>query len=322
MAKRRNTVLCTIRDKHGSLGAPAVKCITSKWGKDACVCHTEAELVSDGRVKLLQLDDMALATARSVLKELAAEASEGEGQAMCDFEEWLRKREESGAGFNFVIDGPNVGYFVQAQEGTGLSHRQIDLLARHIQSTHNGSRVLIVMPSRYLGKAMPNHSGIHKLKRRKLVNGTLDEEAASEVVVSPEAQAVIEAWRRGDGGVCLWECPENDDWFWMFATLTSRCTPEAHGPLAVSNDQMRDHSAFRSLPGRSFETWRQSCVVGFDMDHPVDLATNEGRRDLPKMSVQSPPQATKGVQTETDTGWWHIPPREGAGPWLSLHVPV
>lgn len=44
---------------------------------------------------------------------------------------------------------------------------------RHLQAVRGARRVLIVMPERYLGGVMPNHSGINKVKRRKLLEAHL-----------------------------------------------------------------------------------------------------------------------------------------------------
>lgn len=111
----------------------------------------------------------------------------------------------------------------------------------------------------------------------------------------------------------------------MFASLVSRHDGELPiFPAAVSNDQMRDHLAFRSLPGRSFELWRKGSVRGFEMDHPVDLMTSQGKRPLPEMKVDPDPACTREVQVECDSGWWHLPCRgggQGGGPeWLSLRT--
>jgi len=216
----RAEVLHRFRDRHGGLSKESFLAVTARWPTNRCVCHEETALLARGRVKRVGLDAEARLQARGVLKELANQASPEEGRRMAEFESWLLGQASSAASaarggpFDYVVDGPNVGYFMQAQEGTGLSHRQIDLLCRHLQQQHpeaeappdppgsgesqpatagGGARVLVVMPKRYLGGSMPNHSGIHKLKRRKLVEGCLPEETA-EVPVPPEAQAIIQSY--------------------------------------------------------------------------------------------------------------------------------
>merc|ERR1712196_106757 len=112
------------------------------------------------------------------------------------------------------------------------------------------------------------------------------------------------------GGVYLFSCPVNDDWFWIFATLAAAADASAgEGPLAVTNDHMRDHSSLRSFPNNLFTRWRHRHVVGFAMDHPIDNATKEGRGNPPVVSVSGRSPCTRLFQRKD--AWWHLPIVQG-----------
>lgn len=149
------------------------------------------------------------------------------------------------SGYDFVIDGANVGYYKQnfANAPKHVDYRQIDWMVDHLIAQNK--RVLLVLHQRHFSQHLMPHW----------------------------ASPIVDKWRRC--GV-LYSTPagSNDDWFWMHAALWC-----GRGTLVVSNDEMRDHY-FQMLAHRSFLRWKERHQVHFSFGSWV----KDGNRRLVELT--------------------------------------
>ena len=120
------------------------------------------------------------------------------------FKEWLNDISSKGL-YDVVVDGANVGYYKQNFTGapTHVEYAQIDEMLACLRE--RGFHPLLILHQRHLQP----HS------------------------LPAYAKVIVDKWRSLEllyATPCGW----NDDWFWMTATVTLRCS-------VVTNDEMRDH---------------------------------------------------------------------------------
>jgi len=233
---------------------------------------------------------------------LLAAAASGAGREQVDrlreFAAWLAER--PGGGVTAVVDGPNVAYARQNVQDGQFSFHQVDEVLRALEAL--GHAPLLLLPSKYLGSTVPNHS------RWKGVDRRTDHD------VTPEERAIVERWH-AQGLVYPTPRYANDDWcpappqpaparpcaaparqtergagrgrYWMMATVT-RGAGQAAPPVVVSNDQMRDHR-LALLDTRPFTRWKAQQVMRFDFSHAYHVAgVANGTTDVPTLSLVPP----------------------------------
>ena len=133
-----------------------------------------------------------------------------------------------------IIDGANVGYFMQRVDlnrHLPIKCSQIDRVVSHFAA--NGKNVLLILHER--------HFYWKRLKQSK------------------EAGLYLKKWK---GLGILYQTPThmNDDWFWLYACLWS--SHNGKQPFVITNDLMRDHH-FKMLSHKCFLKWRERHVVNF-----------------------------------------------------------
>ena len=147
---------------------------------------------------------------------------------------------------NLIIDGANVGFFKQNYIGapSHIDYKQLDWMLRSLRKS--GYNPLIILHCRHLfPKRLPTNC-IEMTKR------WTDEKDA---FITPTGA--------------------NDDWFWLYATVSLKC-------CVVTNDLMRDHH-FQMLGPRYFPRWRERHVVNFNFGSwvsPGSAAIAVGRRRI------------------------------------------
>jgi hypothetical protein len=155
-----------------------------------------------------QLDGMehALGTEENIFTEGTHQGLRGTNH-LSHFKEFLEDR----GGFDFVVDGANVGFYNQMTTKPGsrirFKYTQIHHLVQHLSTM--GS-VLLVMHEQYV----------------------------SNCVLTKMDRDFINAWVKDD---IMYVTPHgmNDDWFWLLAGLTS--TRSGKRPYVITNDHMKDH---------------------------------------------------------------------------------
>ncbi len=272
------------------------------------------ELSTDETVELF---DAVEATARDACLnprigkgwKIPARWKTGADTALCKFRDWLQNRDER---FTIAIDGPNVAYCGQAPAGQ-FSYEQVESVVATLRQA--GERPLIILPSTYMKKKIPNH-----LKRRA------DRTAPPSIAVTPLDAALQKKWNE-EGCVMAVPMGYCDDWFWMYASLC--------GLKVVTNDRMRDHRFQRSDGGSVSNTlvykWERAQMVPF-VSHPKNYTEekcNESRDDMQQQRLGDDDASkelllkschprlmsitlnmtdfSRSIQCDEVTGRWHVP---------------
>ncbi len=272
------------------------------------------ELTADETVELFEAVE---ATARNACLipragkgwKIPARWKAGADTALRKFKDWLQTRDER---YTIAIDGPNVAYCGQAPAGQ-FSYEQVEAVVSTLREA--GERPLIILPSTYMKKKIPNH-----LRRRA------DRSASPSIVVTSSDSALQKKWN--DEG-CVMAVPMGycDDWFWMYASLC--------GLKVVTNDRMRDHSFQRpdrvAVSSSLVYKWERAQMVPF-VSHPKNcneshsglkrkpgdmeqsLGSNDVNTDLLRnrhprlMSITlNMTEFSRSIQFDEITGRWHVP---------------
>jgi len=240
----------------------------------------------------------------------------------------------------YVVDGANVAYHRQNFVGGKFSYRQIELVVKKLEkkitvekaaaaataarssrtssytkrpgkkphtaspsrsSTQNfeekeSSKILVILPHAYVQRIVPNMSKNFE-KRAELV--------------SKEDRAIIDKLKADK---MLYVVPPgcNDDWYWMFATVSDGGDTRAH---VVTNDLMRDHKvAFSPSQKHSdacFKRWRESNIIHFDFSKAA-----EKEHPTPEVILVEPSPVTREMQTISNTN------QTGAKFPKRIHIPA
>eukprot|EP01084_Bolivina_argentea_P155014 270174_1 len=273
------------------------------------------ELTADETVELF---DAVEATARNACLnprigkgwKIPARWKTGADTSLRKFKDWLQTRDER---YTIAIDGPNVAYCGQAPAGQ-FSYEQVESVVSTLREA--GERPLIILPSTYMKKKIPNH-----LRRRA------DRSASPSIVVTPSDAALQKKWN--DEG-CVMAVPMGycDDWFWMYASLCDL--------KVVTNDRMRDHSFQRpdgvSVSSSLVYKWERAQMVPF-VSHPKncnketsgeskrkpgDMQQRLGNDGVNKEVLRSRhprlmsitlnmTEFSRSIQFDEVTGRWHVP---------------
>jgi hypothetical protein len=172
-------------------------------------------------------------------------------EALRQFGAWLQDRE--GAPFTAIVDGPNVGYYMQNFLQGRFNYHQIQFVLQALEEM--GENVLVVLPQCYLQDTFRIQvGGQHSMQRLRK-----DEKDIRDALLAR-------------GKVCVVPMGLLDDYYWMYASASMKedyIPPEnADGrwpgtrPMLVSNDKLRDH-AMSLLEPRLFRRWYSNVMVNF-----------------------------------------------------------
>lgn len=187
--------------------------------------------------------------------ELSRLACQKEVQAnFTKFQDWLR----SEGPFEAVIDGANISL----NNAHAFSFFQLNVIVECVRKLSPTKRLPLII-----------------LHTSRVVNGPAN---------SPKNKKLLEKWRSAGA---LYATPKgsNDDWYWLYAAVSSKC-------LLVTNDEMRDH-LFQLLGTSFFPRWKEKHQVRY-------TASKEGT------SLHMPPPYSIVIQ-ESERGSWHIPLTNG-----------
>jgi pentatricopeptide repeat protein len=182
-------------------------------------------------------------------------------QHLLDLKQWLQRRATATAGTMqtkgvVFIDGPNVAYYRQNTSSGRFRPTQIEGMRQQLLAS--GTAAIIVLPDRYLGRDVPNHTR----KKPRLMEEVLRDDTGAGGGAAPGGSGGG-ADGKGAGGACagdevevwdtlpdsewdlirqwershsLWRTPDafSDDWAWLFGSAVT-------GFPVVTNDAMRDH---------------------------------------------------------------------------------
>jgi hypothetical protein len=198
------------------------------------------------------------AAVRRALFEAAAAAGPAVKADLHAFGEWLvgRARAEPTApdatassaapagAPTFIMDAANVGYRNQNVEGGAFSFVQIEVARRALRE-RRGAEPVLVLPRRYLARAVPNHNMCAKDRRWRAPKRSRSKPKAAgppgadEMLVSttPAERELVAGWREAGA---LWSTPDyaDDDWYWTYPWagpfLPAPSTPMRRGGLMTA----------------------------------------------------------------------------------------
>ncbi|KAJ4831635.1 Proteinaceous RNase P 1, chloroplastic/mitochondrial [Turnera subulata] len=186
---------------------------------------------------------------------LANLAFEREGKAdFFQFQEWLQRR----GPFDAVIDGANMGLANQRS----FNFYQLNTVVNKMRQMSPSKRLPLVI-----------------LHRSRVTGGPAQ---------NPNNQKLLENWRKS-GALFATPPGSNDDWYWLYAAVSSKC-------LLVTNDEMRDH-LFQLLGTSFFPRWKEK--------HQVRITASQDG-----ISLHMPPPYSIVIQ-ESENGSWHVPTTVG-----------
>lgn len=238
------------------------------------------------RLSLLLLTEEQRLGIRTSLMKIAASKSLSAAKNLQHFSDWLKRRPE----FKYIVDGANVAYTRQNYEEGRFSYEQIDIVVKALQAEKSGN-VLVLLPFAYAQKVIPNSI---KSNQRGLS------------YMSPEDVRLLEQLAKDD---MLYTVPQgaDDDWYWLFATVTEGRKESAY---VVTNDMIRDHRLAFS-DAKSYMRWKAAHMLHFDVLKPLEEstanATSPAPAEPPFVSLIKPDNFSREMQRGELRGYWHIP---------------
>ena len=225
---------------------------------------------------------------RVALMKIASMSSLQQCKNLQAFDNWLKERDE----FIHIVDGANVAYARQNFQTGKFSYRQIELVVD--QLLLKGERVLVLLPYPYAQRIIPN-SAKHR-KGRHISYLTEDDQ---RILDKFESMGILYVVPQG----------ANDDWYWIFVTVTENRKKPAY---VITNDLMRDHRlAF--LEPRPFLRWRTTQIVHFDFSRAVEAGVSD-----PETFFREPGKFSREIQ-RTSQKRWHLPATDKRA-WLCLNL--
>ncbi|KAL5704482.1 ribonuclease P [Ranunculus cassubicifolius] len=166
------------------------------------------------------------------------------------FQHWLR----SEGPFDAVIDGANVSL----NNAHAFSFFQLNAVVELVREMSPTKRYPLIIL--HIGRVVSGPANNRNNKK------------------------LLDKWRKA-GALYVTPKGSNDDWYWIYAAVSSKC-------LLVTNDEMRDH-LFQLLGRSFFPRWKEKHQVRY-------LATRQGT------ILKMPPPYSSVIQ-ESERGSWHVP---------------
>ncbi|GKY97322.1 hypothetical protein MPSEU_000690600 [Mayamaea pseudoterrestris] len=235
-----------------------------------------------------------------------------------NFFQLLDKRE--GDPFTCIVDGANVGYYLQNFDDGRFSYYQIKFVVDHLESL--GENPLVIIPFKYTQSYFYVTIGAGgSLGSRKQIL-TKDEKAIRDELVRARKVFVV---------------PRGflDDFYWILASLSKQSKARngsdlfvqpdnADGrwpggrPVLISNDQMRDHK-IGMLEPRLFRRWYSNFIVNYNFAGFVNDACTSEEIDFTPADFYS-----REIQANAAAGAtvWHMPISETEDEWLCIRIPL
>lgn len=234
------------------------------------------------------------------------------------FLEWLDKRE--GAPFTTIIDGANVGYFMQNFENGRFSYHQVMFVVDHLERI--GETPLVILPYKYSRQHFYITIGAGGSLGSRKQRLTKSEIAIRDQLIQTRKLFIV---------------PRGflDDYYWILASLSKQTVSRkgrdlfveplnAEGrwpggrPVLVSNDQMRDHKVGMLEP-RLFRRWYSNFIVnysfaGFINDHCISDGIQFSPADFYSREIQG--NKLNGAVA------WHFPILDTEDEWFCLRLPL
>eukprot|EP01041_Mallomonas_annulata_P002215 gene2215-4303_t len=196
------------------------------------------------------------------------------------FSDWIDKQEE----IDYIIDGANVAYNRQNFAEGKFSYKQIEMIVKKLLEERKSGKILVLLPYAYTQNVIPNSV---RCNNRSVSHLSTDD-------------LRILNWLQQE--VLLYVVPQgaDDDWYWMFATMTANRTKPAY---VITNDQIRDHRVVFQ-ENRTYIRWKSSHVIHFDAQR---ILGDEIQCDDDLYAKLIYPDLFSREMQLSDNGFWHIP---------------
>lgn len=234
------------------------------------------------------------------------ESTERAAEQLQIFSNWLNTRE--GEPFTAIVDGANIGYFMQSFDKGRFNYHQIKFMCDTLEA--RGENPLVVIPNKY---------GYNEFYSSKKEYQQLD---PVEIKIMKDL--------RSQGK--LYQVPPRclDDLYWMLSSVSDQTVSRGGRdlsvpsndpsgrwpgtrPMLVSNDQMRDHK-LELLEPRLFRRWYGCHMVNYNFTAFVNgesVAGNEigfSQADFFSREIQGNECPVDGEQDQKWGGQaWHFP---------------
>lgn len=233
----------------------------------------------------------------------------------------LDKRE--GEPFTAVVDGPNVGYYMQNFEDGRFSYHQIKFVVDSLES--RGERALVVLPRKYCLDSffitIGSGGGSEGVRKQFLAP---DEIAIRDNLINSGKVYVVPP------GLL-------DDFYWILASVSGQTTSRkgknlyvppkdpsgrwpGTRPLIITNDQMSDHKLEMMEP-MSFRRWYANCIVNYNFGAFVG-----GECAYSEMGFSNADFFSREIQGNTsgkNSSVWHFPLSDmGDDDWFCVRIPT
>ena len=233
-------------------------------------------------------------------------------------EDFLRAMDERrGDPFTAIVDGPNVGYYMQNFETGRFNFHQIKYVVDSLERL--GEHPLVVLPRKYANKSFIATIGSNNGRRQFLTR--------DEVTIIQEL--------RERGMVYVVPAGFLDDYYWILASVADQTTsrkgrslsvasdnPEGRWPgerpVLVTNDQMRDHRLAIAEP-ILFRRWHSNYIVNYDFPAFVNAECS-----YPEISFGAADAFSREIQSNKGSDGatvWHFPLSGTENEWFCIRLP-
>jgi hypothetical protein len=278
----------------------------------------ESEALKQGIVSLARSMQL---TFQQTVKATAGKSlpqDERADENLLKFYDWLDARE--GDPFTAIVDGANVGYYMQNFEHGRFSYHQIQFVVDHLE--RSGETPLVVLPSKYARSSFYVTIGAGGSMGSRMQELTPDERRIRDSLIKSGKVSVV---------------PRGflDDFYWILASL-SRQTKARNGkdlfvppdspdgrwpggrPVLISNDQMRDHKVGMLEP-RLFRRWYSNFIVNYDFagfvgNSCMGAAINFSPADFFSREIQ--------CNASDSSMAWHFPISDTDDEWFCIRIPL
>jgi pentatricopeptide repeat protein len=253
---------------------------------------------------------------------------------LLDFMTFLQER--SGPPFTIIVDGANVGYYMQNFQQGRFSFHQIQWMVDDLQ--RRGEHALVVLPQKYMRDAFNISVGAggfdqrraqrqvltdeekeirDRLVARKQVYvvqpGSLDDFYWITASVTDQSNAIAtivssSSTKTTTGGDELWVVPDNAEGRWPGAR-----------PLLISNDRMRDHKLSMMEP-QLFRRWFSNYMVNYSFLAYVSGASR-ARSNIHFLAADAYSREIQSNPLEDGRIAWHFPLQDTTDEWFCVVLP-
>ncbi|GAX09314.1 hypothetical protein FisN_32Hh010 [Fistulifera solaris] len=268
----------------------------------------------------------------SVTPEQNSKGNKIDKSPLLDFMTFLQER--SGPPFTIIVDGANVGYYMQNFQQGRFSFHQIQWMVDDLQ--HRGEHALVVLPQKYMRDVFNISVGAGGFDQRRAQRQVLTEEekAIRDHLVARKQVYVVQPGSLDDfywitasvtdqtnaiatlissseltiGGDELWVAPDNSKGRWPGAR-----------PLLISNDRMRDHKLSMMEP-QLFRRWFSNYMVNYSFLAYVSGASR-ARSDIHFLAADAYSREIQSNPLEDGRIAWHFPLQDTTDEWFCVVLP-